>query len=281
MSKESKDRIAHSSYKPCMRFSVLSSGSKANSTVVESHGRRILIDCGLSCRQTEARLSALGIDPGSIEGIIVTHEHADHISGIPVFLRKHKIPLFVNDATSAELTKSGMIDQSQIVRFETGEPFEVAGIEISPFSIIHDAVDPVGFILKAGGLKFTHVTDLGKVTPLVTEAAKQAHALVLESNHDLDMLFSSEYPWELKQRINSSHGHLSNDSAGELLKEILHSELMHVVLGHLSENCNTPQRARSSAQRHLGDKFNGALFCAGIEQSTALIEIGELTQIAA
>lgn len=259
-----------------MRFAVLSSGSKANCTFVESGSTRILIDCGLSAKQTEVRLRLLGIDPDSIQAIVVTHEHSDHINGIPVFVKKRKIPVFANAGAAQSLESILSLEL-----FETGKSFTVGSLEFDPFSIIHDAVDPVGFVIRAEGFKFTQVTDLGKVTPLVINAVKDAHALVLESNHDLEMLYASEYPWELKQRINSSHGHLSNDAAAELLTEVLHSDLMHVVLGHLSENCNTPARAQSSAKRALNSKFIGALFCAGVAEPTALIEIGELTQVAA
>jgi len=264
-----------------MRFSVLASGSKANCTVVESAGRRILIDCGLSCRQTEVRLISLGIDPSSIGAILVTHEHSDHINGIPVFLKKHRIPVYLNQRTAEYLLEREKLAADNVQYFEIGERFEVAGFEVDPFSIVHDALDPAGFVLWAEGLKFSHVTDLGKVTPLVLDAARNSNAMVLESNHDLDMLYASEYPWELKQRINSAHGHLSNDAAGELLSEVLHNDLSHIVLGHLSENCNTPQRARSSAKRYLDTKFAGGLLCAGIERPTDLIEIGELTRVAA
>ena len=224
-----------------MRFSVLSSGSKANCTFVECGSTRILIDCGLSGLQTEKRLLALGIDPKSLSAIVITHEHSDHIYGAHTMSRRYKIPVFANHET-AKFMKKGYAQEE----FVTGETFEIGKLALSPFSIAHDAADPVGFVIRGEGLKFGQATDLGKVTPLVRDALTQCHAIVLESNHDPEMLQECDYPWELKQRIASTHGHLSNHEAGTLISEVLHSDLLHVVLGHLSENSNRPDVARST-----------------------------------
>ena len=229
-----------------MRFSVLSSGSKANSTFVECGDTRIMIDCGLSARTAEQRLSGLGIDPASIQGIVITHEHSDHIRGVERFSKRHQVPVYANNAARKFLKGAYAIE-----RIETGVSFEIGSLHISPVSIVHDAGDPVGFLIQGVGLKFGHFTDLGKVTPLVQEAVRGCHSLVLESNHDPDMLWGCSYPWELKQRISSSHGHLSNAAAGELLAEIRHEGLNQVVLGHISENSNTPEIARQTAVRFL------------------------------
>jgi phosphoribosyl 1,2-cyclic phosphodiesterase len=252
-----------------MKFSMLSSGSKANCTYFESAGHAILIDCGLSGRQAELRMASLGISPQSLSAIIVTHEHADHIHGVATLSRRHKIPVYANEATRKNIKSCYAFET-----FTTGEEFSVGTLSISPFSITHDAEDPVGFVIRSEGLKYTQVTDLGRVTPLVREAVAGSHALVLESNHDPEMLMSCGYPWELKQRISSSHGHLSNITAAELLKECWHHDLGHVVLAHLSENSNTPELAIATHQQVMNLDLFQDFICASIHEPTPLIEVG-------
>jgi phosphoribosyl 1,2-cyclic phosphodiesterase len=221
-----------------VRFSVLSSGSKANCTVVDTGTNIIMIDCGLSCKQAELRLAQVGINPTDVSAIIITHEHSDHIHGVPTFSKRYKIPVFANHLTAKQLPKTHHTEN-----FINGSDFWIGSTRITPFSITHDAVDPVGFTINEKGLKFAQVTDLGRVTLLVSEHLKDSNFIVLESNHDQELLRNCEYPWELKRRISSSYGHLSNDDAASLLKEVYHSDLQHVVLGHLSESSNTPQTA--------------------------------------
>ncbi|MBN8548867.1 MAG: MBL fold metallo-hydrolase [Deltaproteobacteria bacterium] len=251
-----------------MRFSVLTSGSKANCTYVESGSTRILIDCGLSARQTEVRLRALGIDPASLDAIIVTHEHSDHINGVPVMSRRFELPVYANEGTSSFLRGVFALE-----KFVTGKSFSIGELNIAPFSIVHDAHEPVGFSIEGQGIKFSQATDLGKVTPLVREALRGSHAVVLESNHDHDMLQNCDYPWELKQRISSSHGHLSNESSSAFLAELLHGDLQHVVLGHLSENSNTPELALKAAQSQLSAHSLATLMCACIANETPLLSL--------
>lgn len=256
-----------------MRFSVLSSGSKANCTFLECGSTRILIDCGLSGTQAEKRLLELGIDPSTLSALLVTHEHSDHIHGVHTISRRYKIPVYANRDTAKFLGKT-----HGVIEIKTGEPFVHQQLGISPFSIVHDAVDPVGYVIRSEGLKFGQATDLGKVTPLVRDALTGCNALVLESNHDPIMLQECDYPWELKQRIASTHGHLSNHEAGGLLLEILHSELLHVVLGHLSENSNTPELAHQTVSNYITQGSSGAirnLVCACIARQTPLFEVGE------
>lgn len=258
-----------------MRFSVLSSGSKANSTFVEAAGMRLLIDCGLSGKQAEARMAEVGVDPASIDAILVTHEHADHIHGVGTLSRRYNIPVYANAATMEFISKP----RGREI-FKTGSEFSVGSISVTPFSIAHDASDPVGFSIEAEGLKVVLVTDLGRVTTLVREHVRGANALLLESNHDQEMLQSCSYAWELKQRIASTHGHLCNDAAGQLLEEVMHPELFHVVLGHLSENSNTPQLALESAHRYLkrcADRATGlqTLLCGNVYESLPCLELDE------
>jgi phosphoribosyl 1,2-cyclic phosphodiesterase len=256
-----------------MRFSVLSSGSKANSVFVEAGGVRFLVDCGLSGKQAEERLAEVGIDPTTLDAIIVTHEHSDHINGVGTLSRRYNLPVYANRLTMEAISKPRAKEF-----FKTGEDFYIRDARIEPFSVVHDAADPVGFAIYAGGLKLVICTDLGRATTLVREHLKGANAIVLESNHDLEMLQSCSYTWELKQRIASTHGHLSNEAAGQLIEEIMHPELFHIVLGHLSENSNTPALALDTANRYLKqcqDRSTGlqTLLCGNIYESLPCLEL--------
>jgi phosphoribosyl 1,2-cyclic phosphodiesterase len=251
-----------------IRFSVLSSSSKANSTFIEAGNTRILIDCGLSARQTGLRLAGLGIDPATIDYVLVTHEHRDHIFGVPVFSKRFKAPVVCNAATREFLHSVYAVEL-----FETGCPFQLGDIKVSPFSITHDAAEPVGYVLESDGLKLTQVTDLGKVTPLVRDAVSGSNALVLESNHDPEMLSTCDYPWELKQRISSSHGHLSNQEAAELIAETMHPELFHVVLAHLSENSNRPEMALEAMDAQFDRAALSSLCCGSFYAPTPLVDL--------
>lgn len=256
-----------------MRFSVLSSGSKANSVFVEAGGARFLVDCGLSGKQATERLAEIGVCPSTLSAIIVTHEHSDHINGVGTLSRRYNLPVYANRATMESISKPRAKEV-----FKTGEDFYIRDTRIEPFSVVHDAADPVGFAMYAGGLKLVICTDLGRVTTLVREHLKDANAVVLESNHDLEMLQSCDYTWELKQRIASTHGHLSNESAGELIEEIMHPELFHIVLGHLSENSNTPTLALDTAKRFISqcqDRACGlqTLLCGNIYSTLPCLEL--------
>lgn len=256
---------------PRMRFSVLSSGSRANCTFVESGNTRLLIDCGLSASRAAERLFQLGIDPSSIDALLVTHEHSDHICGVPAFSRKFDVPVFVNRATREFVSECEALEE-----FVTGENFCIGSLSVSPFSVPHDASDPVGFVVRAEGAKFVQCTDLGRVTRLVEDALSAANAVVIEANHDEDLLRQCGYPWVLKQRILSSHGHISNHTAGALLNTIRHPELFHVVLGHLSENSNTPDTALETVKSYQTEWAVPDLLCGSVSHATPLIEIGTL-----
>jgi phosphoribosyl 1,2-cyclic phosphodiesterase len=256
-----------------MRFSVLSSGSKANCTFVEACGLRFLVDCGLSGKQAEERMAEIGVDPSTLSAILVTHEHSDHINGVGTLSRRYRLPVYANARTMEHISKPRAKEL-----FETGAEFCVGKVRVEPFSIVHDAADPVGFAIYADGLKLVVCTDLGRVTTLVQEHLKGAHAILLESNHDQEMLQSCSYTWELKQRIASTHGHLCNDAAGQLIEEIMHPELFHIVLGHLSENSNTPGLALETANRYLKrceERSAGlqTLLCGNIYESLPCLEL--------
>lgn len=261
-----------------MRFSVLSSGSKANATYVEGGGKRILVDCGLSGKQAELRLGEIGVDASTLDAIVVSHEHSDHINGVGTLSRRYNLPVFANEQTMQHISKP----RGREI-FTTGQRFCIGDLEIEPFSVVHDAADPVAFALYSEGSKLVLCTDLGRVTTLVREHLKGANAIVLESNHDQEMLQSCSYRWELKQRIASAHGHICNETAGQLLSEIAHPGLLHVVLGHISERSNTPTLALEAANKYLNtvpEKIRGleTLLCGSIYEGLPCLRLEEATQ---
>lgn len=252
-----------------MRFSVISSGSKANVCYFEAASTKILIDCGLSCRRVEERLHGLSIRPEELSGILITHEHSDHIYGLSVFSRKYKLPVYCNKATRHHLKKIYAWE-----KIENGRTFWIGGLQIEPISVVHDAADPLCYVIRAEGLNFGQVTDLGRVTPGVKEALRDCNALVLESNYDQDMLKTCSYSWDLKQRIASTHGHLSNDDAGSLVAELASPGLNHLVLGHLSENSNTPEVAIKTLTRYINPEVFSSFRCASVYAALPITEVG-------
>ena len=227
-----------------MRLAVLGSGSKGNASVLEAPGCRLLIDAGLSARQLCQRLASLGIDPHSLDGILLSHEHSDHTRGLEVFLRKHRVPVFAT-ALTREVLSDRVGPQAEWRIFQRGQDFEVAAITVQAFAVPHDAVDPVGFVCRSSeGTRFGVATDLGHVTSLVRETLRGVHGLFLEANYDQHLLeVDTKRPWSIKQRIASRHGHLSNTQACELIGALQDDGLETVVLGHLSSDCNTPEVA--------------------------------------
>lgn len=224
-----------------IRFCVLSSGSKGNAIWVESGGRALLVDAGLSGKELVRRMNLAGLDPARLEGILVTHEHRDHVHGVGVMARRFKIPVYINEATM--IAADYLLGPVRPVLFRTGADTEIAGLNVHPFSISHDSADPVGFTFENSGSRLGLATDLGVATNLVRERLAGCHGLILESNHDLKMLMEGPYPWETKRRVKSRHGHLSNEDAAELLASLAHSGLSQVVLAHLSQTNNLPELA--------------------------------------
>jgi phosphoribosyl 1,2-cyclic phosphodiesterase len=298
-----------------VRFTVLASGSKGNSTVVSGGRTRILVDCGLSCRELFRRMRLAGEEHETLDAILITHEHSDHVNGVAVTARKLGIPVYFTEGThrawmrwlsprrqmtyaqwleqcrrqaaerqaEAEMTaQQGEPDESDLVDaaetpaeesgqaaqsdakdltwlpaveyFRAGEPFEIGDIAVSPFTIPHDAADPVGFVFRSEGIRMAFVTDLGYVSPNVKAQLKGADLLLLESNHDLEMLRDGPYPWMVKQRVLSRVGHLSNDAAAGFLEDGYDGQAAYVILAHLSESNNLPELARVAAERALKDR---------------------------
>lgn len=312
-----------------VRFTVLASGSKGNSTVISGGRTRILVDAGLSCRELYRRMRLADEDPASLDAIVITHEHQDHVNGLAVTARKLGIPVYMTEAThrawmrwltprrqmtykqwlelcrkqaaereaepEASALEAAAEDDPEAVEvespsqacdavqpadvgsgsmeepvstkppslkedptwlpaveyFRAGEPFLVGDIALSPFTIPHDAADPVGFVFGAEGVRIGFATDLGYIPPNVKEQLRALDLLLLESNHDLEMLRDGPYPWSVKQRVLSRVGHLSNDAAAEFLSTAYDGQAAYVILAHLSENNNLPELARVAAERAL------------------------------
>jgi phosphoribosyl 1,2-cyclic phosphodiesterase len=227
----------------------LASGSKGNSTYVSDGATSILIDAGLSGTEIQRRLNSRNLSAEHLDAIVVSHEHSDHIQAVGVLSRRYKLPVYINQNARNALVQLGKIKQLRM--FECGTTFPINNLIIHPFSISHDATDPVGFTVGQNGTKIGIATDLGMATSMVKEHLKSCSLLILESNHDPDMLANGPYPWPLKQRIKSRTGHLSNVDSKNLLQELQHDKLEHVILAHLSETNNTPQKAYDEAAKVL------------------------------
>jgi phosphoribosyl 1,2-cyclic phosphodiesterase len=305
-----------------VRFTVLASGSKGNCTVVTGGRTRILVDAGLSCREIFRRMKLAGEEPETLNAIVVTHEHQDHIGGLAVTARKLGIPVYITEGTHrawmrwlsprrqmtyaqwleecrkqaaerqaetqfdadgepdeadlpaaseapepgiassgpadpAPATPNGQKDPTwlpAVEYFQAGQPFAIGDIGVSPFTIPHDAADPVGFVFRTEGVRMAFATDLGYIPPNVKAQLNGVDLLLLESNHDLEMLRDGPYPWQVKQRVLSRVGHLSNEAAAQFLENGYDGQAAYVILAHLSENNNLPELARVTAERALSGR---------------------------
>jgi phosphoribosyl 1,2-cyclic phosphodiesterase len=331
-----------------VRFTVLASGSKGNSTVVTGGRTRILVDCGLSCRELFRRMKLAGEEPETLDAILITHEHADHVNGVAVTARKLGIPVYFTEGTHRAWTRwltprrqmtyaqwleqcrkqaaerqaevdaaaqEGEADETDLLAdsgpispgmaqiaaaeaqaeaadpappagqkdpawlpaveyFQAGQPFSLGDISVSPFTIPHDAADPVGFVFQAEGVRMAFATDLGYIPPNVKAQLAGVDLLLLESNHDLEMLRDGPYPWSVKQRVLSRVGHLSNEAAAEFLENSYDGQAAYVILAHLSESNNLPALARVTAERALNGRAsllaNRLLLAAQHEPLSAL-----------
>ena len=236
---------------------ILASGSSANCIYVASETTRILIDAGLSGKETARRLEQIGSDIASIRAICVTHEHDDHRSALGILHRRFKTPLYANAGTIKAIELEGARPELSWQVFTTGAPFDVGDLHVEPFSVPHDSYDPVGFAVGNGAHRIGIVTDMGMSTTLIRQRLKNCHALVVEANHDEAMLKEAKRPWSLKQRILSGQGHLSNSQAAELIAEIAGPQLRAVFLVHLSSECNTPELAVRTIRKELEKQGHG------------------------
>jgi phosphoribosyl 1,2-cyclic phosphodiesterase len=217
----------------------LNSGSNGNCYYIGNHTEAVLIDAGISCRETEKRMKRLGLSMSGVKAIFVSHEHADHISGIRVLSKKHQLPVYV---TTATLRSAGFIVEKSLLRYFTADqPVVIDGLTVTAFSKFHDASDPHSFMVSFAGVNVGVLTDIGNCCGQVTKYFKQCHAAFLEANYCEDMLMNGSYPYVLKKRISSDNGHLSNTQALELFTNHRGKQLSHLILSHLSKNNNKPE----------------------------------------
>lgn len=238
-----------------MKFSILASGSTGNAIYVATDRVSLLIDVGITGKQAEAALQSIGVKAEELSAILVTHEHVDHIKGVGVMARRYGLPIYANTKTWGELDgQIGTIAEDKRKLFEVGEKLELADLGIESFGISHDAVEPMGFCFYEGNKKLSVATDLGYVSERIKETIRGADAYIFESNHDVEMLRMSQYPWNIKRRILSDVGHLSNEAAGEALTECLRGEGERVYLAHLSKENNMIDLARLTVKNILEEQ---------------------------
>jgi len=257
-----------------VRVVPLGSGSSGNSTLVSFGRRHLLVDAGLSARELALRLDSIGMTPGELAAIVLSHEHHDHARGLERFAVKHRVPVFTAPETLAALNLAPR-HLAAWHPFEPGTSFDAFGVRIDPFSIPHDAANPVGFVLEAEGVRVGIVTDLGHATTLVIERLRGCHVLLIEANHDDGMLARGPYPWALKQRIGGRLGHLSNDEAATLLATVADDDCQAVILAHLSESNNTAGLARKAVASALAaaGRHRYAMRVAERRAATPAVEI--------
>jgi phosphoribosyl 1,2-cyclic phosphodiesterase len=248
----------------------LASGSKGNATYISDGETSILVDAGLSGVEIQRRLASRDLSPEDLDAIIVTHEHSDHVRGVGILSRRYKLPVYINPGTQKAAPQIGKLHET--IPFECGTTFHISKMAIHPFAISHDAKDPAGFTIGQNGTTVGIATDLGIATSMVRQHLKRCALLLLEANHDPTMLETGPYPWPLKQRIRGRTGHLSNPDSKQLLKELQHDNLQHVILGHLSEINNTPQKAFDEVVKAL-TRCNARLTVADQYASSPVIYV--------
>ena len=223
------------------KYCNLYSGSSGNCSYIESDNTKLLIDCGVSSKKLEGALNSIGLSLQEIDGILISHEHNDHVKGLSAVCKKYHIPIYANNPTFTNITQN--VPDELRKKFNTNEYFEIGDVKVYPFSIPHDAADPCGFNLFFENKKFTIATDIGHIDNKVLHNLDESDFLLLESNYEITMLQCSKYPYLLKKRILGPNGHLSNDDAGLVISELLKNGVQNIMLGHLSENNNFPELA--------------------------------------
>ncbi|MBI1174386.1 MAG: MBL fold metallo-hydrolase [Sideroxydans sp.] len=236
-----------------MRFALLGSGSEGNGLVVQAGGSSILMDCGFTLAETAARLARLGLEAAQLSGIVVTHEHGDHISGVARLARKHDLPVWITHGTLRAHART-LAGLSAITEINPHESFAIGALQVQPYLVPHDAAEPVQYVFGDGSKRLGVLTDAGCSTPHIEATLNGCDALVLECNHDAQMLADGDYPYSLKQRVGGRLGHLSNDAAAALLARLSTGNLQHIVAAHLSSRNNRPELAVRA--------LSGALNCS-------------------
>lgn len=237
-----------------MKLCTLVSGSSGNSTYISDGTTSVLVDAGVPGKRIECELSAIGVEPGSIDAVLVTHEHIDHVAGVGVIARRYHIPVYANRGTMLAMTAAGILDRimpEDLLVFENNTDFICGTLRVRPFSIPHDAADPVGYRFTSGGVSVAVSTDIGEITPCIRENTLGCRAVLLEANHDVVMLKNGPYPYPLKKRILGENGHLSNDNSALFACELAKSGTETIILGHLSKENNTPELALETVTKGL------------------------------
>jgi len=258
---------------------MLGSGSAGNSAVVATDHCKILVDGGLSARQLVLRLEQCGIAPEQLDGVLLTHEHTDHVCGLEVLCRKFDVPIYSNALTAEAIRCDGSFKRHRNWRiFVTGAEFSICDVTVRTFPVPHDAVDPLGFAIHAGSGSLGFITDLGYPTKMIIERLREVQTLVIETNHDEKLLQNDSHrPWAVKQRIQSRHGHLSNTAAVSVIEELLPGKIERIVLGHLSRDCNTPELALGAVHAALAKcgRIDMEVHCAAQSEISPRFRIGE------
>lgn len=255
-----------------MRFSVLGSGSKGNCTLVEAGTTRLLVDAGFSGKELIRRLQVLGVEPESLTALVVTHEHDDHIKGVGVLARRFKLPVYANECTHRAV--EAKIKQLPVAcNFLAGVPFVVGELQIHPFAVSHDAADPVGFVFSDGRQQLGYCTDTGTITRLIQYHLQRCQALILEANHDVQMVKNGPYPLMLQQRVLSRRGHLANEDSLALAACLCGGQLRLLVLAHLSAVNNHPDLVLKAVQQHLPGGGHLRVMLAGQGQPLAMMQL--------
>lgn len=229
-------------------LTTLASGSAGNCILLSGGGTHLLVDAGISCRRISRALEPLGLTPADLSGILITHEHSDHISGLATMTKHFQVPVYTSPGTARQLCYRIAALEDLVRPYAPGSSFCVGGLEVESFPTSHDAAEPMGYTISDGRRRAAVVTDLGMVTPVVSSAIAGAHVLVVESNHDVEFVQSGPYPYYLKQRILGQRGHLSNEAAAGLARTAVEQGAHTVLLAHLSAENNTPQRARTATE---------------------------------
>ncbi len=235
-----------------MKIDILGSGSKGNCTLISTPKAKILLDIGFNAKQTTLKLEKAGVEPHEITAILITHEHSDHIKGARVFADRHNIPVYCNRNT-AEAMRYGNKAPAKFTLFENGQEITIGDCQVFPFSIPHDSADATAYTIKHYGLKAAFATDLGLAGQATTQFIKDSDFILIESNHDVEKLLQSDRPFQLKKRISSRIGHLSNEQAMDLLRTCLTSRTRHLVLAHLSTDCNSPALVEEMTHKVVSD----------------------------
>ncbi|MGX8794115.1 MBL fold metallo-hydrolase [Oceanobacillus sp. M60] len=263
-----------------LRFSVLASGSTGNAFYIETEQQRLLVDAGLSGKKMDGLFKGIDVDPSRLDGILVTHEHSDHIKGLGIFARKYQLPIYANEKTWQAMESSlGKLTIDQKFQFDMGSVRSFGDIEVESFGVSHDAAEPMFYTFRNNGQKVALVTDLGYVSERIKKTVEDADAYIFEANHDVEMLRMGRYPWNVKRRILGDSGHISNEDSGLALTDVISNRTKRIYLAHLSLDNNMKDLARMSVNQVLTEHgIDVELHDTDPEAPTPLYDVGAVTE---